>query len=1038
VSLTEHLRDADSPVRVFIDEISPVLAASQGYSHEAQAMAGSLGLNRLSRAELLVPTDDGVSTSISGMAFDIRTRMQLDGYEAQSSAAAIGLFKFVGMSQDVENGHHRARILREAFEIAVTLFVSASCDDSGDRAAIVFAFCESIFRAGPAALEGSFGEACDVAESGQDFVDNISAASLDDLSNLRDVNSQQIAAWVEKIREGARFEPNPQLSGSELVNGADADWMVGDTLFECKVYEKITVSRLRGFLRQLLGYVLLDLHDELKIRSVGIWLPRQASTQVWNLRSLLGQDPEVLLPKLRQAFLKATGNEQLAVHQPVTRRRKQQLVADNVHTPVGYLASLANSTDQDIRFRVGRNSVTPEPTLLALAQDRYARVRTGVAQNTRAPLEILDMLRDDTSVVVRRAVAANIAARGIDASHDSSLSTAEHEGVMQARESSALELVSVRQDRNDWVLDPRWFREFLTGVVTGHKVPLRSLLPEATFHEYLCSSRVLDFPEGLYEAIPDEIILDLFQLDRPDDVRRLVARGLNIDDRAVRGVLLADSDPEIRWETFVKSVGYQDPEISILIEKLASSQQERVSFRRGKLPGNHRSSARASKDIDVQVLEVIARHQSTPAAVLNELIKTKAPEVLLGLAGNPVLLQATRQAVIDRMRATRSRNCREQFARSPATPAKVLEHLANSRAPEIREGVASNPATSEKVLRELADDVDLDVRGRLLCNQSAPADLVQRVLEDLLRTSSGRDLEDVLLWVNRQYERIDGEISEELVQTALDRLSKSRLRNPDVRETVATHEFVHARTLARLATSADAGLRECVAANPHTPVETLEQLADDEVAAVRRRVAANPTTARHTILKLSADNDDVVRRTLINNSNAAVNVTSTLERARPSSARRGLTIGELREMAANTRAEIRVQAARHRSSTPDILTLLSDDPRSFRPRRAVAANPNTPVHILWTLADDKDIEVRQNVALNPNTPSHLLMHLAGMSVDMALLVALNPDASPEVLNELTGDSEVLVRHVAKVTQAARAIEAGTDLLIETVKNRQKK
>src|SRR5699024_9043158 len=107
---------------------------------------------------------------------------------------------------------------------------------------------------------------------------------------------------------------------------------------------------------------------------------------------------------------------------------------------------------------------------------------------------------------------------------------------------------------------------------------------------------------------------------------------------------------------------------------------------------------------------------------------------------------------------------------------------------------------------------------------------------------------------------------------------------------------------------------------------------------------------------------------------------STLERARPSSARRGLTIGELREMAANTRAEIRVQAARHRSSTPDILTLLSDDPRSFRPRRAVAANPNTPVHILWTLADDKDIEVRQNVALNPNTPSHLLMHFHGICV----------------------------------------------------------
>src|SRR5699024_9838590 len=127
----------------------------------------------------------------------------------------------------------------------------------------------------------------------------------------------------------------------------------------------------------------------------------------WSLSYLLDGDPEKLLPKLRDGFIKATSSEQLGIYQPVTQRRKDQLLADNLRTPTRMLKDLANYDDRDIRFKVARNAATPERTVRTLAKDRYARVREGVAMNTRAPADVVENLHDDKSVVVRRAAAAN-------------------------------------------------------------------------------------------------------------------------------------------------------------------------------------------------------------------------------------------------------------------------------------------------------------------------------------------------------------------------------------------------------------------------------------------------------------------------------------------------------------------------------------------------------------------------------------------------------------------------------------------------------
>lgn len=183
--------------------------------------------------------------------------------------------------------------------------------------------------------------------------------------------------------------------------------MIGETLIDCKVYGALTVPKLRNFMRQLLGYVMLDLDDSLGIRHVGIWLPRQRLTPRWSLTRLLGGDPEELLPSLRQGFIKATGKTQLAPHSPIPPRRKPQLLADNRHTPYRMLAELELHEDVDIRRRVGRNAVAPEATIRMLAGDARWRVREGVAMKEAAPEDVLEALARDRSIAVRRAVATN-------------------------------------------------------------------------------------------------------------------------------------------------------------------------------------------------------------------------------------------------------------------------------------------------------------------------------------------------------------------------------------------------------------------------------------------------------------------------------------------------------------------------------------------------------------------------------------------------------------------------------------------------------
>ena len=78
---------------------------------------------------------------------------------------------------------------------------------------------------------------------------------------------------------------NPEFAGSAIVGGADGDLIVGNTLIDIKTTQHYQESK--KWFRQLIGYALLDFHDEYKITTVGLYLARQGLLLSWPLEQIM-------------------------------------------------------------------------------------------------------------------------------------------------------------------------------------------------------------------------------------------------------------------------------------------------------------------------------------------------------------------------------------------------------------------------------------------------------------------------------------------------------------------------------------------------------------------------------------------------------------------------------------------------------------------------------------------------------------------------------------------------------------------------------
>lgn len=1062
MSLTSLLRDPQSPERAYLDRSSPLLEASGGHGDGARAAAEALGLPQLANSLTVVSPFPGADPRLAGTAFDFRARIELGGFNPHRSVAADGVALLDALAPLIENGGHRTRVLAEAFDVATMLLQEPCNDPDLDRAAILLAYCEQVARTGAVAMNGSLGSACDQAVDGQALADGVDPGALANLRSLVVSNGDQLEAWQEQIAAGVRYEANPQFAGSHLVGGADADWMIGQTLIDCKAYSTLTVSKLRDFLRQLLGYVMLDTDDSLGIRSVGLWLPRQRLAPTWSLTHLLGGDAEELMPSLREGFIKATAKTQLARHEPVPERRRHQYLADNRHTPFHMLANLASNEDQDLRRRVGRNESTPEPTVRMLAGDARWQVRQGVATNRKAPEDVLEDLARDGSVAVRRAAAANPRAPrpqlkavtpGVSgygdmdpqAAHDPNTLDRAENPETQADTALDLSRVHINQDRDESALETRWFSDFLFMVGGGNP---RLPIPRESWHWGWQSGRTLRVEEWMQAGLPDDVLTDLLRLDRPVWVRRVAASQLPLSDPAMRSSLLNDHDPGIRWSTVERSDSYQGEDLSAFLAGLGASREERLRFRISGL-GARREWPYTAAEYERQTLCVIAAHPSTPYNTLLPLMEDSPPEVLASLIENPTLKAEDHSRLVAALQASRTVVVRVMLASLSSVPATALNDLASDRDTRVRAAVAQHQATQPSTLARLAGDPQRAVQLAVLKNPASPGELARSVAESLLQADLDEDLHEVL---GVMRERADIDVPVGTVEGALARLSRSRRRDPDMRLVVAGDERAGEETLSRLGRSADENVRREVASNSSASDAVMEQLAGDTEPSVRASVAANPRTPLSVLERLAFDQEPHVRAkaaanrnlpqtvlaSLLNESEESVRTAALRNPAAPEDLVREVKAelelsrrqtrpsrSALEQMVADKKAEVRISVAFSPAADADLLTMLGGERRSTQVRRAVAANPNTPVAVLRALAGDDNDQVRQAVAFNGATPPDLLVELAGRSIDLAILVAMNPDVPREVLDAMAQDRSPLVRFVAKgFLQSGSALGTG--------------
>ena len=122
--------------------------------------------------------------------------------------------------------------------------------------------------------------------------------------------------WTDDLRELSRefydgfshlmTKPhvlNPTFDGSKDVGGADADLIIENTLIEIKTTTKLEIPG--KWILQLLGYVLLDYSDSLKIDSIGLYMARQGKMFTWSVEEVIdcvASEKGLSIPELRTQF----------------------------------------------------------------------------------------------------------------------------------------------------------------------------------------------------------------------------------------------------------------------------------------------------------------------------------------------------------------------------------------------------------------------------------------------------------------------------------------------------------------------------------------------------------------------------------------------------------------------------------------------------------------------------------------------------------------------------------------------------------------
>lgn len=273
MSLTSQLNTKNSPVNQFFDQAFNFPKRTMGSDIKAWPIIWSPPTN--------APT---MNLTLTGTSFDYIVREVTWGLDVEKTVARIGatrLFMERGMS--LTNWEDLVLAWRHDMD-----------DDTLCRNAVILSWYEQYVRSGY--LSDTIRELLAYHEL-DDIRQCVDTSIVGDLTGLlsgyrntfRDMWSSHSAAL------------NPTFDNSRLVGGADADWIIGSTLWDMKT-TKTPGKNLIKHLKQLIGYVLLDASDHYHLTDIGIYFPRSEKYATWNISALLSIIATQPLAILRSDF----------------------------------------------------------------------------------------------------------------------------------------------------------------------------------------------------------------------------------------------------------------------------------------------------------------------------------------------------------------------------------------------------------------------------------------------------------------------------------------------------------------------------------------------------------------------------------------------------------------------------------------------------------------------------------------------------------------------------------------------------------------
>lgn len=251
MSLTSELKNPNSTISRWMKKNMDMNAVQQVVNHWN---------DRLAKCPPLVV--QGVDPALVGTAFDYAFRWQVLPLTVHGLVAWQGRRKYspAVQAQDEDTLKNIVRIGNESPERR-----AACC--------VVLSWYEGLFRGGPSRMSPGLSRADDLADDMaihyQACLDNVPQADARDVAMLVETIP---SVWGDRLKKP--WIANPTFAGSEDVQGADADWILGKTLYDCKTSRKSRPFAVEHVL-QVIGYVLLDYHNQYEIENVGWYFARQ-------------------------------------------------------------------------------------------------------------------------------------------------------------------------------------------------------------------------------------------------------------------------------------------------------------------------------------------------------------------------------------------------------------------------------------------------------------------------------------------------------------------------------------------------------------------------------------------------------------------------------------------------------------------------------------------------------------------------------------------------------------------------------------------